>query len=237
MPQEQLQVVQLPQQQAPCQQQASCPPSVPEGNVIVCEPCELGLEQQCLTGHCKKPYPSRPLGPFRQQPDFYPPSRRPLCGNKTILKDGPPDPTLLPTIYKSLRHGDHSNELMTYHDRYGKSQRSDYNEMSNELWADYFHDLKMQNLRENEYDYGFSEDFVNNNCERNDRGYRRPFTRNRKCLEVPGTEYLRNDPKVRIESRNNIVREAEEMSSRYRVNDTKTQNWPADLSDDYDNYD
>ena len=228
MPQEQLQVVQL-NQQAQYHQ---------PGNIIVCEPCEMGLEDQCLTGQCNKPFRSMTPGPqYRPQHqqkrvNFFPVHRRALRGNRP-KNDGPPAPTILPTIYKSLHQdGDYSDELPTFHDRYGKSQRSDYQDMSQELWADYFHDLKMQNLRENEYDYGFSEDFVNNKCERNDRGCRRGFNKNRQCLDVPGTEYIRNDYKVRIESRNNILQEAEELSMKYRVSDAKTQNWPADY--DYD---
>ena len=37
---------------------------------------------------------------------------------------------------------------------------TDYDKLSAELWADYFYDLKLQNLRQNEYDYGFSKDFI-----------------------------------------------------------------------------
>lgn len=37
---------------------------------------------------------------------------------------------------------------------------TDYDKLSTELWADYFYDLKMQNIKQNDYDYGFSKDFI-----------------------------------------------------------------------------
>lgn len=57
--------------------------------------------------------------------------------------------------------------MKCYSDPQIKSENfTDYDKLSTELWADYFYDLKMQNIKQNDYDYGFSKDFIQQDKQR-----------------------------------------------------------------------
>ena len=135
-------------------------------------------------------------------------------------ESGPPAPIMLPTIYRALRRND---DYQDYEEpMYRCEDRTNYDELSHELWSDYFYDRRMQNVREsnNDYDYGFSEGFVNNSCGGvNRRSGSRPNNNNHKSIQ---------HPRVRIESKNNILHEASLMSKNFSAQNPQAHNWPLD---------
>ncbi len=132
-----------------------------------------------------------------------------------IEPTGPPVPTILPTIYRTLRRNDDYddyNEPM-----YRCEDRPNYDELSREMWSDFFYDQRMQNVRENEYDYGFSEDFVNQNCDSRKNG---------KFWNVQNnTGRYETGP---IENKNKILSEAAIISKNFSSQNPPVQNWPLD---------
>jgi hypothetical protein len=162
------------------------------------------------------------------------------------------NPIIMPTIYKPLRRGHIEENLNNYQSvlkpYYGntsniRNPRQEYDEISRDMWADYFEDLKIQTLRENQFDYGVVDDPINYMPGAKNAG-RHIISKNRKCLEVPGVEYINNQNadynidnndtnnrkqnKVRIESKNNVVIEDSKSSNRVSYQQSDTQNWPID---------
>jgi len=145
------------------------------------------------------------------------------------------NPIIMPTIYKPLQRGRMADTFNDYHtgvkpycgytDNIGNPDQ-EYDEISKEMWADYFEDLKMQNLKESRFDYGYYDE-VRNNYNPNRMHKNSVISKNRKCLDIPGTEYVKPN-KVRIESKNNIFIENSRSSKKFAPQTSDPQNWPID---------
>ena len=145
------------------------------------------------------------------------------------------NPIIMPTIYKPLYRGRMADTFNDYHtgvkpycgytENIGNPDQ-EYDEISKEMWADYFEDLKMQNLKESKFDYGYYDE-ARNNYNPNRVNKNSVISKNRKCLDIPGTEYVKPN-KVRIESKNNIFIENSRSSKKFAPQTSDPQNWPID---------
>jgi hypothetical protein len=198
-------VYQLPQQACSPPMQPTCPPGSSPLIQPACPQTVVPREKIC----------NKNIMPYIGSP-----ARRNKCE-----PSGPPAPTILPTIYRTLRRPDDYDDYEE--PMYRCDDRPNYDELSKEMWSDYFYDQRMQNVRENEYDYGFSEDFVNNNCGDYKSNGR---VRNRKCADnVPTySEYKGRNGAGSIESKNKILSEAAIISKNFSSQNPPLQNWPLD---------
>lgn len=195
----------MPQQQPSCmpQQQQGCPPG--------CKPAPQAQRMPgCRPQYQQRSYPA-PCQQQQQQGEL-------------------PAPILLPTIYRTLprddEYGDCEEPMYRCNEYNQNNHKANYDALSNDLWSDYFYDLRTQNLRENNYDYGFSKDFIYKKCGQTNS---RRLGRNRKCIDLPYEEFPGHpkQPKVRTESKNNIIHEAATMSKKFSQN-PQNHNWPLD---------